>query len=315
MNLSQLASVSGISSRLSQSRADTANKLCEQGFILLSDLFKESIRHDFKQHFMETFDLFSKALSAQRSHPEPYIGLAYLLALVEDYPRAMAYTKAAQRLAPNHDDIDVLLSYIVAKTSAKAKGNSAPQPLSGAVSNIDYDALYDRVELRLKMELQRLQQFIMPVPSGKLKHHQLLDSQLKILKAFNDEVQEELRILDEEFDISELSGYIRQIMQYMQRYRHALSISDGLILLHTNLEAEEKYIEQLAAQIDMLSIDELDQALEKTLDRVDKLADQLDSWEGKGIVLSDLIQRYEMLTREVESLQDQLDERRDLVAA
>lgn len=315
MNLSQLASVSGISSRLSQSRAETAHKLCEQGFALLSDLLKETVLHDLKHHFMETFDLFSKALSAQRTHPEPYIGLAYLLALVEDYPRAMAYTKAAQRLAPDHEDIDVLLSYIVAKTSAKAKTNPVHQHAVTSTSEIDYDALYDRVELRLKMELQRLQQAPIPEPSGKLKHCQKLDSQLQVLKAFNDELQKELRLLDEEFDISELSGYMRQIMHYMQRYRQTQSISEALVTLYTNIEAEEQYVEQFTEQMQTLSVDELDQALEKVLDRCDQLADQLDSWEGKGIVLSDLVQRYETLTREVDSLQDQLDERRDLVAA
>jgi chromosome segregation ATPase len=133
------------------------------------------------------------------------------------------------------------------------------------------------------------------------------------IQIFHDELQQQLKILDEEFDISDLNSYMRQIMQYMQDLRQNISASETLVVLAQQIDSEEHYLEQFSAQIDMLSYGELEQALEKVLDRCDRLADQLDNWEAKGISMDDLIKRYERLTREVENIQDQLDERRDLV--
>ena len=91
-----------------------------------------------------------------------------------------------------------------------------------------------------------------------------------------------------------------------------MEISHQLLELHQRIEAEQQLVvEQMGALPEIESHDDLkimEENLDSLLDGTDHIADKIDSLDQKGYSTQDAEKKYASLVKDVEKLQDAIDD-------
>lgn len=70
-----------------------------------------------KKILKQCCELFAESIRRDRQRPEPYVKLAYLLAMMQAWDQALPYLHQALILAPGHREALALQAFIFQKTS------------------------------------------------------------------------------------------------------------------------------------------------------------------------------------------------------
>jgi len=327
MDLSQLSRIQSKKAKLVQERSQNASAACDLGFQCLANAFQPENRVQSRQLLIQAYDAFQQALEQQRTNPEPYVGLSYLLTSMEQYDNALVYLEEANRLCPSYPNLQAMFRSITEAQQHKAKLRrqqsgaakvdrskppvppfkpSEPQP-------IDYDALYDQT---LNLIVQRVHKIM---GENRLPHHptlnskelELLSIQRKNWRKWHKEVQSNLDILDQEIDVSPLQLQLKPFELLLKRYSDFIVASQLLIELKLRIRDESvlvlAQIREGQGVVDPSDVAILQENLESILDQCDKMADQLDQIEALGFDNSMVLADYEKLIRYVEALQEAID--------
>lgn len=324
MDLKTLSQFDTLKDRLTASRSQNAEKFTDQGLALLAQALKQTQVANQKTLLMDAFDLFVKALSSQRTQPEPYIGIAFVLILIGNFTKATKYVKEAQRLAPKHPDVALLFEMIKnlqlkgripAPTSPQT--TIRPSKTENKIERLDYDELYDQLEMQIITEVRLMMQDSQAIPSPTCEERQFkkLKEQYTSLLNLYENIQRQCQIVEQEIDISDLEKQLKPFTINLARFENALKISNDLLQLNENLCTQLDKVNTLLAEIkeyqraeDLLIAEE---NLEILLDNCDLYANQLDEAESKKYRVQILLNLYENMIAQMESLQDLLDETKE----
>lgn len=321
MDTQQLTQIRQQQALQQQVRANASNVQCERGFAYLVQALRTPVLHEQKTCLLVACEAFAEALTSQRTNPEAYIGFAYVLFNMGNFSKALVYVKEAQRLKPDHPDIPLLLDAIQRKSAVKhvsaAVSGSKPPPLAPPPeAELDYDALYDQLELEIMAEVKMLTSAltVQPRPSRQPQQLAVLKKEHKALQTRKDDFERQLKIIDEEIDITELTLKLKPLEHMLKRFQTALQISQELSVLCEEMENQgalvKRVLRETEASNDPEDLPIVEENLELFLDQSDLFANQLDALEAKGYGIEEALAVYTSLCQNIESLQDALEDLR-----
>jgi tetratricopeptide (TPR) repeat protein len=324
LDLKQLNNIDLIRNQQTVKRTKNAESLIELGLSQLTLLFKNCHPLERKKILLETFDFFTQSLSAQRSHPNSYIGIAFILILIGKPVKALSYIKEAQRLAPNHPDIQILLEMIqripkqgVASPTTQQRLQPSFSPREDQLEEIDFDNLYDQLEAMIITEVRLMLQDAgsQPKPSCEEKELKGLERRLSALRQKYQTICEQLKILEIEFDTCELEGQLKPFKVSLDRIKQVVIVSQDLIQLKKKIQEQNQLtlvlIDEVKSNLEIEDVPVVQENIEILLDQCDLYADKLDESEEKKYPVQALILHYQDLVGHVETLQEEFDEMRE----
>jgi hypothetical protein len=320
MNLKTLSQFESVTSRLASNRTQNADKFTDHGLECLARVLNQTQVKEQKKLLLGAFDAFVNALSSQRSQPEPYIGIAFVLILIGNYPKALNYLKEARRLSPEHPDLTLLFD-MIQKLQLKGKTNAGASRIAVVevqnTENIDYDELYDQIEMTIVTEVRLMMQDNRSIPHPSCEERDLnnLRSKHDALWKLYSSIRDQLKVLEEEIDTSDLESHLKPFSVSLNRFEVALKISHDLIQLKSNIIEQTKQSQVLINEIkvsdDPNDLPVAEENLEVLLDDCDRFADQLDDADGKKYPVKPLLTLYAKMVAQLETLQDLLDEMKE----
>lgn len=273
-------------------RHEESENHCNRGVECL--LLAEEDGYENRELLTEAADAFLEAIRHYRQNTEAYVGMAYLLWILGDTPRALQYLEEGLRTQPNHADVHRLIKQV------SGQGVSAPTAAVGNTTNAQYQAIREQVRVlqeRVKTEDTRL---IRPT----INAHEIERLQ-EALGQWEQHYHEVLNAIDglDTFHVRvtltcELSTLQDRILDYHSALNcstELLALDDKIQTLHREVKTtEQDFLAQKPGMYEAL--------LDAYYDQCDVLADALDALENKNIPVRVLDSHYQQLVDRVESL-------------
>lgn len=183
-------------------------------------------------------DHFIDAIHFAPERPEPYLGMGYLLTLLEDYDSARKYVYLALRLAPNHPealDLERMLQ-TCSVVSSTISDLSALCMIAGVrmetinPENNNLDELLHRTETLLYIQLKLLEYETLPQIQIQPEKIAEMSHREQELQAFICGIRQRLEFLyTRGCDVSPLKSYLQQVENLQQKYSFYLKASQDLL--------------------------------------------------------------------------------------
>ncbi len=310
MDFSAIASIQQTRQQLESRRQNQAETLMKSAFEAMRKAFDPQAGRQKRQLLQAALEAFGNALQQQRSNPEIYIGLAYLLISLQEFAQAFNYLQEAQRLAPGHPDIEQMLAYLKQRSermlAMPLTRTGAAVPSEPIQSEDEYDELYDKVESQLQTALAGIQREVLPTkPTLALSQSPALAQLFQDYQQLSQSLQRDLRILHSEFDTAPLEQQVARLNVFLKRCQGLLAGAEELKQLYQALMG---FRAEVKGQIQTFSPAAALPPVDDLLDRCDAFADQLDEYERKGYALKELLECYEAVVEDLENLQNLIDE-------
>ena len=250
-------------------------------------------------------DALFLAIQTNRTDPEPLVSLAYLMLLVQENKRAMTYLKRALELAPGHADAQKLLDYLVAGPApAPAQTALAPElPLWPDEGPQDYDLLYEQCEQVMMGQFKQLMSKPQPQLALSQEALQELVTGVQQLESILEQIQRQLRVIDQEIEISELKYKLKPLNTYQQRQSRLLADSRIALQLLENISQDRRQVLAALRPVNPSRLAGPD--IDGLLDRCDRYADQIDAFENQAYAIAPLVSAYEEMVALLQEYQDQ----------
>lgn len=277
-----LEELEGLQGHLTEERHAVAAQSYQQGMACLAQAQAEGFKNPAR--LKEASAHLLEAIRHQHHLPDPYIGMAYLMLLLNQRSDALHYLDEALRIEPSNPSAASLRQLI---------HTDSPLPQTGPHFTRRFEAL-------LEQTIRTLSQSPPPVPCAEIKAYLQLETEAIELRRHYDELHD----LAEETERDRLVP----IAKRLALFEKALHASCELLDLHEQLQEEQ----ETAASLDQLTETHthlVQQELAHTLDHCDALADEINALESEGIPVAALEKDYEALAGTVEHLQAHLQEK------
>lgn len=258
---------------------------------------------------------FIQSIQSNGRDERPHLAMAYLFALIEDFPTAQMYLASAQGLAFDHPMIGAIREVIreLQKQPASPTAPGGPAlTLSESAEELDYDALYDEVESEIKRWVLEFSQHLNVQPSLR---QDVLKSQRKTLQTLHEtqeQIQQKIARVEEEIDTTELLQALKPLEVSVQRLEQALATSKQLQHLQTEMQNTQHSVSQIVNEAqrteDAADIPILEENIEVLLDHCDQFADQLDSFSARQVEVESLLKTYDELVADLDELRNLVDD-------
>ncbi|MGE3726801.1 MAG: tetratricopeptide repeat protein [Candidatus Sericytochromatia bacterium] len=243
-----------------------------------------------------------QASRLNRSDPMPYVLLGRLYWSMGLTALALQYLKASQFLAPDLPAVNELCELLT--TGQKPETFSDEASPDRDSEDPDFDALYDELEKMIQTELH----FVMGMnldlkPSTEPNWMDALAEHLKRLRQSSLMIDENLRMVDLEFDTSELKQLFRPVELRLKQLENLLILTQKILDLLTQIRMT---LDVVDAQLNDSNFGETH--LENILDQCDSFADQIDDLQSQGCTTFSLENQYEVLVEKLNLWQDKIDQ-------
>lgn len=261
-------------------------------------LLAEEDHYQDKALLIEACDAFIEAIKYNRQQTEAYVGMAYLLWILGDQPRALQYLEQGLRTNPAHPDVHALIKQITGKTQSAGAAAHPAEPQAYQAVQAEIQALLAKVDSENTATLaasvnphavERLQERLLLWESD----YEAVLAAIDGLQAFHERVML----------TCELGPVQDRIMAYHQALRQSerLTRLDDKILENTRLTRQ--YLNALeAGETGMFRT-----YADILLDNCDALADELDLLEQEGLNIRTLDSHYQQLIEVVEAFQHAME--------
>lgn len=324
MDLKALQQLQNKSQNLQSQRHQESANHYQQGLVAFAQAAGQNFRD--KQALKTAFDCWMESIKSNRQNPEPCIGVGYVFMILGDTRTALMYFKSAQRLQPNHPDAALFVDYLVQLSSQKKPlppvglpvkpaglpGHPAGMPAQSgqtAITDDDYDAMYDRAEHLLDFHLKQMMSLPGLEPclssSDRKAQAQLCEDQQEILA----EIKKLVKTIEDEIDTAPLEKQLQVLERALKRLQTVYGISQQFGQIAQRIKTERQQAEAQLEQVIQGSAPEAEQVLEALLDSCDQLADELESIENQKYSIAALEPLYQGLVDAVTQLQEKLDDR------
>lgn len=261
-------------------------------------LLAEEDQYQDKALLTEACDAFIEAIKYNRQQTEAYVGMAYLLWILGDNPRALQYLEQGLRTHPAHPDVHALIKQITGKTQAATAAAPQAQPQA-----------YQALQAEIQVLLQKLQGENTATLAASVNPHAVERLQERLLTWESDyeavlTAIDALQAFHERVMLTcELGPVQDRIMAYHQALRQSerLTRLDDKILENTRLTRQ--YLNALEAGETAMFRSYAD----ILIDNCDALADELDALEREGLNIRTLDSHYQQLIEMVEAFQQAME--------
>lgn len=189
---------------------------------------------------VESCDCFIEAIRFGPDRPEPYLGMAYLLTLLEDYHSAGKYVRLALKLAPEYPealDLERLIQTCSVVSDAIADlselcmiAGVRMEEINPDAEDLDLDELLHKTETLLYTQIKLLEYEELPQVQTRPEKIAEMSHKQQELQAFVQGIRKRLNLLhDRAFDISELEVYLAHVEDLSQKYSFCLKVSRHLL--------------------------------------------------------------------------------------
>jgi len=298
-----------------QQRHQQSAELYAQGRQLIRESLGEMIH---KAKLKQATDCFSKGIQLHYKNPDNYLGMGFLFLLLNQPREALPYLKTALELKPDSELGQELLRQAqrIATPNSSPPLPSAPPPVPGTgipQYSRDYDDLYDATEAALMLALKTVMSD--PIlgwqPAPEISQLQQIESQLALYQGQVAHFNQQLQILDEEIEVSDLRRNLGMIDRALQRLVTQASLFGQFVTLAQDIQQHQEQAlaltEAAHAQAEPAQIAALEMQAQALLDHCDHVADQLDALDGKAIDIGPLQPLYQGYVNQLEALQDALE--------
>lgn len=239
-------------------------------------------------------EFFFEAIHNQRKAAAGYLGMGYLLLLLDQPQKALKYLTQAQKL-DDGPQTQEMLDFCLSKISPQD-----PSALSSDQEQV--------LEQTLEQDIKHFTRILFQRYSVEYKFYS--GPELKALQEAHQQTQTaleqfELRLntLAASLEITRFHLILAPLQQQGHMYQDVISAS----VVGQNLQQDLQNIQSQVSQALQEPHLNWESALEAWLDRLDAVADQLDEYESQGWEISTVLQAYEYLLPQIEHLQDLLD--------
>lgn len=297
----------------SQSTAPTDSKAhhhYEKGMDILLKVHAQNFENPYEM--LEALEEFIKVITLDSDDIRPYLACCYIFILVNDFVNATSYILAAKQVDKTNPIIPIFEEMLLAsqKRVQTPQSTNTPEP-STLTEDIDFDALYDELELYIIDATKNAMSTRFPTPTEKEdKYCELKELQLKFKEQVK-YIQRELKVIDHEIEISELYLKYRPITIVLNRINKNVKRSQSLVKLENMILKEIDAINLLCRYVSKFknrALPQLDVTLEKHLDRCDRIADQLDYLHDEKVYIKGVEVSYEKLIEVLQIFQGMLEE-------
>lgn len=296
--LAELKNLQSQSTALRQKRQGESELYFEQGMLALTQAHQAGFQDPVLAQ--QALKAFVEAIRQQRSDPRPYLMLAYLFAVFEDFRSAASYLRAAHEIAPGDPDVANFRQRIQALQLKRSL-------------NSEDDRTYQALEQQLTSRIQVLSKQPLAEPSA---DQAVVAEQLRQVMAFESllqELAEQVQALRQDLDTGELEKLLMRLNQLWQPHVRVCQDSQLLCRLKNQMLETQAGIPVLWKRIQTApaaaDVHQLEPDLESLLDQCDRYADQLDALEQRQISIQSVESVYAQLLAHTEAVQDSLDER------
>lgn len=254
-------------------------------------LLAEEDQYQDKALLTEACDAFIEAIKYNRQQTEAYVGMAYLLWILGDHPRALQYLEQGLRTNPSHPDVHALIKQITGKPQA-APAQAPPQAYQALQAEIQ--ALLEKVQLENTATLaasvnphavERLQERLLEWES----HYEAVLSAIDALQAFHERVM--------------LTCELGPVQDRIIAYHQALRQSERLTRLDDKILENTRLTRQYLNALEAGETGMFRSYADILIDNCDALADELDLLEREGLNIRTLDSHYQQLIEMVEAFQ------------
>lgn len=289
---------------LSELRQTTAQDLLRLGLECLNEALVDSSLDP--ELLADACENFLDSIRHNRSNPEPYIAMGYLLWLAAEYEDAMLYLSEAIILDPQNADARKLVQL----NKQALEQSKQVQPLIVEVQPDAMDLLYDQLDAAITQQVKELSSrkpdwFKVTDDRFELKR---MEQQFHSLTRQHTQLMADLAIVAEEIDCQELETKMNPLNLFLRRATKLLTMSKQRVELKEKLNAHIGWLElELKRSKEQLSEQFSREHFDALLDDCDYIADQLDELDETEGDVSALISSYEMMISQIERIQNLLD--------
>lgn len=295
MDFSHLAGLQTQQMQLQADRKLQAEHYVQQGLQALALAVERDFRD--KAALEAAHSHLIKAIQYDRTHLQPYLGVAHLRLILGDRDTALKYARLALKLAPEDEQAHALMLQLL-------------HPPVAADRSLQADARSERFEQTLAQSLRRLAQ--QPCPATPLLDGEALDRLASHVSAGRrqlEHLQSELDALETELEAGELRRRLLPFETRLDRYQAVLKLSQAYQQFLTELQTAQTQVRRLLRQMQTAPTNPDGEArLDDLFDLCDRFADRLDEWATQGHPIDALKTPYKQLTAWVEAYRDALDE-------
>jgi tetratricopeptide (TPR) repeat protein len=302
-------------SALSKKRQQESERHYRMGFQILETAFRQGFQN--LSLFEQACTEFIHAIRHNRADVRPYLSLSYVFSLVNNYPNAWKYAKAALELAPENKVVLNWEKTLQAQEKKAALKKQAPQVLNPPNQMIleptpqNLQTVYSNLQRFLIEQVKHVMELKAPEPS--LDHTLLneLNHSMLIFQKKAEQIESQFIWLEKHKNIDDLRKLYTPFDTNLRRYREAIGVAMSLSEMLENCQNLGQEVAVLREKIKQLkdfnSIPQISEELEYFLDQCDYLADNIEYLDSQGYDLSLVEKAYEKLSNDVAYCQDQLD--------
>lgn len=300
--LKELAKLREKSAGLMQQRHQRSEETLEQGLRHLASALADPAGQ--KQALVLASEAFLETIKGNRRDPAGYLAMAHVFLLLDQPRKAMPYLHEARRVAPEHADVQLMLTHIQ---------ELGKQP--SASPHLDFDATYDSLEQKLQDFLRRQMGHPAILWKPDIAEERLVQLRALLVQIENmlAEARPAMEQLHKELETSGLDRQLQQLEKLQKRHqllhRQSLDFQAKIRDLKQDAQRAERIARALyALELGAGDLKEQERLLEILLDRCDKHADDLDAWDQQKLDISPVRPAYKHLLAQVSALQSLLDD-------
>ena len=325
MNFKDLESIAGqhASQRGATKQSDFEATL-EKGMQLLSHANSEGFQNT--DTLMKACDTLIEAIAIARNDVRPYLALAYLFSIIEDFKTAEEYLYAAIKIEPQNPDLTSFLENIQvfqkevtpqgvsANQAIEIKVPDSPPPYREAAVAPNYQALYSELERFILEKLKDL--FSRPVQIESTVNPAKYKILMKSYQNLNQVIQymeQQAQIIEQKLNVASLQEKMMPFKVLKGRYVKAIKTSKQLMEIQDTIELwsfkTDKQVQVVNQKLTMSALTYGRVDVYRMMDGCDLIADQLDQLsEDEHIEISLVESAYEKLLGLVESLNNRVED-------
>lgn len=306
MNFQAFSSLDQQSFHLSKQRQATARECLQVGIECLHAAIADELQD--RELLAEACENLLEAIRYNRTEPDAYVGMGYLLWMAGEHQESLLYLNEAVILTPGNPDALQLIQLNQQALVRPAQPAQAPLiPLEA--DEDDYDQLYDALETRIREEVRQLSSrkpnwFSISTDRFLVER---MERDYQALVHTKQQLYRDLAVVDQEIDCGELQKLMKPLEVFLQRATDVLHNSWKKIDLHDMLNSHNDWLDR-ELRATHLSPNFSRKRFDYLQDDCDQLADTLDVLEQSGEDISELVTAYERMIAKVAQMQDLLDE-------
>lgn len=299
-------------------------KCIQQGFQLIDKaLHNESIEIA-QEALLKAFDQFSMAIKIQRRHPGPYLGLAIIMQINENFDRSLAYLKKAQEL-DKYDKFPELTDIISAVDEQLRafvdRDDEGYEKIEEPQNSTDFDFYYDRIEMRILQQSQLIIKFLSRHSKieAQSDYIQVLEQGMQKFSHHLEQINQELLIVDQELDISDLRKQLKPFEMSVKQVERLISHCREQFTFTREIQELTELILQLNQEVKSSHNPEdlpiIEENLEILIDRADGHSDTLNHIAARGHPVHKLKSYYRKMDNEFDKLEEEVESLRERLSS